>query len=96
MQEPSRSTPDKYLSAVYYTTTVVNELNFGLLIGMSAVVLKFSRVRTRRIIQTKAKNEMRRSNSDTSVYHSPVGRATIFESRGDKPVARESFIQGEK
>lgn len=72
MQEPSSKTHDKYFALVYYSTTILNELNFGLLIGMSAIVLKFSRVRTRRIILSRAKNENRdrRANSDNFLLQS--------------------------
>jgi len=39
MQRPSDTMTDKFFTTVYYTTVVVNELNFCLLIGMAAVVI---------------------------------------------------------
>ena len=39
---------DKYFAVVYYVTTLFNELNFCLLLGMALVILTFASGRLRR------------------------------------------------
>lgn len=46
---PPASIDDQYFSIVYYLTTMFNELNFCLFLGIALVVLSFTKARLRKI-----------------------------------------------
>lgn len=100
-KQPSQFTSDKYFPAVYYTTTVINELCFCLLLAMAIVVRIFARARFRRIqaLTERAASSrshtlpvtggMTRSNSEASAWPTSDGTTVgMAESRGEKPLAR--------
>jgi cytochrome c biogenesis factor len=103
---PSEDTNDKYFPYVYYTTLIFNEAYFGLLLLIGIVVNKFVKARFRRANVSLSPNSsqmiLTRSNSETTMYMKQVSspqsgnsQNVIAESRGEKPQARESFLQKE-
>ena len=101
-QDPETST-DKYIEAVYYTTMVLNELNFCLLFGMACVVLSFARARfrrvnnrSRRLISTVSSGKsfrIVRRNSETSAFDKSLTKKSNGKSLVKGNLADDSLGQ---